>query len=95
MPKDAFDSDVKGWENYKWCRVEDIYKSKSYNLFYEGIATDDIIQGGIGDCYFLSVLGSLCKFPQLLENLFYFKEKKENHLYGIYLYVLTYQSKTK
>ena len=85
LPKDADESDIEGWELYKWCGVEEIYED--YSVFYEGISVEDIIQGGISDCYFLSVLGSLCKFPELLENLFYFKEKTKEHIYGIYLYI--------
>jgi hypothetical protein len=87
LPEDALYDDVIGWDNFNWCRVEEIFDSKNYSVFYEGIAVEDIIQGKICDCYFLSVLGSLCKFPQLIEELFYFKEKTKEHLYGIYFYI--------
>ena len=87
LPEVAENDDIEGWESLKWCRVEEIYDSNNYSVFYEGIAIEDIIQGKAGDCYFLSVLGSLCKFPKLLENLFYFKEKTKEHIYGIYLYI--------
>ena len=87
LPEDALDDDVEGWEDFKWCRVEEIYDSKNYSVFIDGIAVEDIVQGKICDCYFLSVLGSLCKFPQLIESLFYFKEKTKEHIYGIYFYI--------
>ena len=88
LPEDAEKDDIKGWNEFKWDRVENIYNSNNYSVFYKGIEVEDIIQGyGIGDCYFLSVLGSLCKFPQLIEKLFYFKEKTKEHIYGIYLYI--------
>ena len=87
LPESAENEDVKGWEDYKWCRVEELYNTKNYSLFYEGIAVGDIIQGSAGDCYFMSVLGALCKFPELLENLFYFKEITKEHIYGIYFYI--------
>ena len=87
LPKEALISDVLGWENFKWCRVEEIFDSKNYSLFHEGIEIADIVQGNFGDCYFLSVLGSLCKFPELIDNLFYFKEKTKEHIYGIYFYI--------
>ena len=48
---------------------------------------NDIQQGNIGDCYFLSVLGSLCVFPDFFDKLFYIKEKTEEHAYGIYIYI--------
>ena len=87
LPEDALDDDVEGWSSFKWCRVEELFDSKNYSVFHEGIAVEDIVQGKICDCYFLSVLGSLCKFPQLIEKLFYFKEKTKEHIYGIYFYI--------
>ena len=87
LPEDAENDDVYGWEIFRWCRVEELYKTKNYSLFYKGIAVDDIIQGNAGDCYFMSVLGALCKFPEILENLFYFKEITKEHIYGIYFYI--------
>ena len=87
LPKEALYSDVLGWENFKWCRVEEIFDSKNYSIFHEGIEIGDIVQGNFGDCYFLSVLGSLCKFPELIDNLFFFKEKTKEHIYGIYFYI--------
>ena len=87
LPEDALDDDVLGWASFKWCRVEEIFDSKNYSVFHNGIAVEDIVQGKICDCYFLSVLGSLCKFPELVENLFYFKEKTKEHIYGIYFYI--------
>ena len=87
LPEDALDDDVIGWDQFGWCRVEEIYDSTNYSIFHEGIAVEDIVQGKICDCYFLSVLGSLCKFPELVDKLFYFKEKTKEHLYGIYFYI--------
>ena len=87
LPIDALDDDILGWDSFKWCRVEEIFDSKNYSVFHDGIAVEDIVQGKICDCYFLSVLGSLCKFPELVENLFYFKEKTKEHIYGIYFYI--------
>ena len=87
LPEDALDDDVLGWEKFKWCRVEELFDSKNYSVFHDGIAVEDIVQGKICDCYFLSVLGSLCKFPELIDKLFYFKEKTKEHIYGIYFYI--------
>ena len=88
LPEGAIRDDIAGWEDFKWCRAEDIFDSKNYSVFYEGISVENIVQGGfISDCYFVSALGSLCKFPELIDKLFYYKEKTKEHIYGIYFYI--------
>ena len=87
LPEDVLDSDVDGWEKFKWARAEEIMDSQNYKVFEEGCSADDILQGSIGDCYFLSAIGSLCKFPKLIERLFYTKSKTKQHEYGIYIFI--------
>ena len=83
-PTDITEDDLEGWENISWARAEDIFNSKNYQVFYQGINNEDIIQGGLGDCYFLSAVAALCKFPKMVEKLFYIKEKSQEHCYGCY-----------
>ena len=87
LPPEVWDSDVEGWEVLKWCRVEEIYDSKDYTVFLDGSTMDDIVQGTLGDCYFLSVLGSLCAYPDFFDKLFHIKEKTKEHVYGVYIYI--------
>ena len=79
------ESDIEGWELYKWKRAEHIFNSKDYQVFYEGITFNDVIQGGLGNCYFLSAICALTKYSNAIEDLFYIKEKSKEHCYGIYL----------
>lgn len=47
----------------------------------------DIIQGNLGDCYFLSaVAGVVEKYPELVYRLFVL-EKNPSHLYGVRLFI--------
>ena len=87
LPEDVLDSDVEGWEKFKWARAEEILDTQNYKVFSEGCSADDILQGSIGDCYFLSAIGSLCRFPKLIDRLFYIKEKTKQHEYGIYIFI--------
>ena len=87
FPENVTKADVSGWNNYIWCRAEEIYDTQNFDVFHEGATCDDIIQGSLGDCYFLSVLGSLCKFPKMIERLFYSTKKAKNHQYGINFYI--------
>ena len=53
-----------------WKRINEIFNNKKYTLFSENINSNSIIQGTIGNCYFLTVLSSLTKYPSLLYQLF-------------------------
>lgn len=70
----------------EWNRPEDIFHGKSYKLF-EGITVDDINQGNIADCYFLSALAVLAKYPKLIRGLFKTDKLSENGYYEIVLHV--------
>ena len=85
--KYLLEEDVEGWENYEWCRIDEIENFDNYEVFVEGATIDDIKQGDINDCYFLSAIGSLCNYPDFFDKLFHIKEKSEEHAYGIYLYL--------
>ena len=87
FPDKVTKSDVQGWNNYIWLRPEEIYDTKNYEIFHEGVSVDDIIQGSLGDCYFLSVIGSLCNNIKLIEKLFYSLIKSKNNQYGINFYI--------
>ena len=83
-PEDITLDDLNNWDRIQWARVENIFGSKNYQVFYEGINKDDIIQGGLGDCYFLSAVAAVCKYPELVEKLFLIKTKSNEHCYGCY-----------
>ena len=83
-PEDITQDDLNNWDRIQWARVENIFGSKNYQVFYKGINKDDIIQGGLGDCYFLSAVAALCKYPELVEKLFLIKAKSNEHCYGCY-----------
>jgi hypothetical protein len=87
LPKECIDDDVYGWEDIKWARVSEIFDSDNFQVFEDKIEADDIMQGSLGDCYFLSAIGSLCRFTNLIEKLFYFKEKSKENCYGVYLFI--------
>jgi len=51
-------------------------------VFKESVSPNDINQGALGNCYFLSALSSLAEFHQNIENRF---ETKQINAAGIYL----------
>ena len=98
LPEDVWDSDVDGWDKIKWCRAEEIFDSNKFNVFEKGkddkekISANDIQQGSCGDCYFLSVIGSLCNIKmkngeKLIEDLFLHTSQTKEHVYGVYIFI--------
>ncbi|MCQ2821359.1 MAG: calpain family cysteine protease, partial [archaeon] len=75
----------------QWARIGEVFKHKDYKVFDtennekgEAIGTEDIIQGSLSDCYFLSAVAALAQRPEYIEKLFEIKEKKDNSAYGVY-----------
>ena len=98
LPEDVWESDVDGWDKIKWCRAAEIFDSENFQVFEkkggdkDKISANDIQQGSIGDCYFLSVIGSLCNIytkngEKLIEDLFLHTSKTKEHVYGVYIFI--------
>ena len=98
LPEDVWDSDVDGWDKIKWCRAAEIFDSENFQVFEkkggdkDKISANDIQQGSIGDCYFLSVIGSLCNIytkngEKFIEDLFLHTSKTKEHVYGVYIFI--------
>ena len=46
-----------------------------------------MMQGGVGDCYFMSTLSAIAEFPSLIFQLFRTQEVMENGFYEIVLFI--------
>ena len=67
-------------------RPNEIFLNEKYDLLGK-IEVDDVIQGALGDCYFLAAVANLCKFPELILNLFKTKTLNEDGYYEIIFYI--------
>jgi len=61
------------WGSCIWLRPEEFYTG-NYQIFQGGIEPNDIKQGELGDCYFLSTLSSLAEWPNRIKQVFATKE---------------------
>lgn len=68
----------------EWKRISEIFGQ--YELFVGKIEMDDIKQGSLGNCYFLSALAALAQYPVLISNLFR-TEKNRGGYYEVILFV--------
>ena len=67
-------------------KAKDLFP-KGFNLFSDKIEMGDVQQGSLGDCYFLSSVASLCKFPSLIKRMFRQETKNDDGFYEITLFI--------
>ena len=85
LPHGVHNEDLRGWEQYNWAPVNNILDSENYQVYFNEINPENIIQGDFENCSFITAVSALCKYPELIKKLFLFKEKTKEHIYGIYL----------
>lgn len=71
--------------NIEWKRAADIFSN--FLIFKDKIEVDDIKQGALGNCYFLSALAALCEFPELIYQIFVTKEVSPYGYYEVVLFI--------
>ncbi len=81
-PEKSKEMDVSKLE---WKRIDDIF-SKSL-IFEDTIEFDDIKQGNLGNCYFLSAISALTEMPYLIYQIFRTKVKNEKGYFEVVLYI--------
>ena len=75
---------------YKWYRISQImrnYNLIKYNENGEENLIDDVLQGALGDCYYLCALSALSEFKNRIINIFHTTEINEFGCYRIRCYV--------
>ncbi|MCP4294663.1 MAG: hypothetical protein GY786_03560 [Proteobacteria bacterium] len=55
------------WDSLDWSKAREIFRNPE---IFKKIEPTDILQGSLGDCYFLCSLASLAEYPRLIERLF-------------------------
>ena len=71
------------WSKIKWLRSDEIYTSPS--IFNKAIDPNDIKQGALNNCYFLSVLAALSEYPDRIQLLFLSDTINSSNVFGIKL----------
>ena len=83
--KDAGKFEAK-FSVYEWQRVSELSSLTAQGtvaLFKDSIEPSDIVQGALGDCYFLSCLAALAEKPDRIRKLFESLETSEHGIYGV------------
>ena len=58
------------WKEFTWERPDKIFNGAEPILFQDKIEPNDIRQGCLGNCYFLSALSALAEFPEMIKKIF-------------------------
>ena len=77
LPEDLKPSQVT------WARAFETFAPRGRTLFGDGITTDDINQGSLGNCWFLSAAAAIAEFPGRMERVF-LNSGKDLNPQGIY-----------
>ena len=72
-------------QNIVWRRISEIYKNKKITLCSDEIGPNDIHQGQLGNCYFLSALSVLSEKKGFIKRLFHSKEVTPTGCYSVWL----------
>jgi calpain-15 len=77
-------------KNDSWHKISDGgYFRDNYSLFgSEYIRPEDIRQGEIGNCWYLSSITALAEYPGRIESTFLNKELSAAGVYGVQMYAL-------
>ena len=70
-------------DNIIWLKAEEIFNYQHYNIFVNDISIDDVRQGYLGNCYFMSSLAAMTNIPQLICQLFRSFQINKNGCYEI------------
>ena len=70
-------------DNIIWLRAKDIFPQGKYSLFVDDISIDDVRQGSLGNCYFMSSLAAMTSIPQLIIQIFKSIYIPKNNCYEI------------
>jgi len=76
--------DLKGVD-IEWKRASEIFSK--YLIFDDTIAFDDVKQGSLGNCYFLSAIAAMTEFPNLIYQIFRTKEVNTEGYYEVVMFI--------
>ena len=72
------------WQRYVWRRASE-FMNRAEMAVFKGIDPNDIRQGSMGNCYFLSALSVLAEHGQRIAKLFATDQINDSGAYGVYV----------
>lgn len=80
--------DLSLWKTITWKRANEIYKDKGLKVFSDNVNPKDIIQGYLGDCYFLSSLAAIAEKPARIKRILGESKQSTSGVYSVKLCIM-------
>ena len=71
-----------------WKRPIEVFKSEYY--FFFKVSPSRIVQGSLGDCYFLSAVSALAEYPERIKSIFITRTTNQAGCYALQVYISGY-----
>ena len=86
IAKDITQEEINDLKGLTWLEPKDIFGNSKYKI-YDKLEINDIHQGILGDCYFLSSVSALAEYPERFNKIFISKEVTKNGCLAVQFYL--------
>ena len=85
---ELFPQEVETLQEIEFKRITEIVPKKELKLF-KGIEPNDVCQGSLGNCYYLSALAAIAEFARerRIEKMFLHEEANPQQVYAVRMYI--------
>jgi calpain-15 len=85
LPKDVDPDEVDGWDRLTFSRANELFETENFQVFLGKIEPGDILQGSLGNCYFLSAIATIAEeAPDMIKARFLSSSKSNEGIYGVF-----------
>jgi len=72
------------WSSFEWISLRNNYNDIT---LLNNVSCKDVIQGSLGNCYFLSVCAVMAEFPHRLDKIFLIKKINQAGIYAVRFFI--------
>lgn len=77
----------QNYQRFVWRRAAECYPTKQVSVFHGDAQVNDIVQGGLGDCYLLAAIAALAEYPERVKRCILSKSINNAGIYCVQICV--------